>query len=245
MNDETTRWLVLITNLPGHNPKLRMRVWRALKGAGAGLLRDGVYLLPSSPESRQVFENRAAEINAGGGTAHILPVDSEAQTQFAAFRALFDRTEEYAELIGQLDAFKRRIPRLPETEGRQQFAALGRETSSIITRDFFPGKPRVQACTRGLPGKKSLVMMEDVSRPSAANCWRPSVSGSRGILRLNASSCPISSAYSSVRSNNARKAANCVCASLSTGRICAVPPPALISAARFSNTCRDSGELGS
>src|SRR5665213_4533820 len=145
MNDETTRWLVLITNLPGHNPKLRMRVWRALKGAGAGLLRDGVYLLPSSPESRQVFENRAAEINAGGGTAHILPVDSEAQTQFAAFRALFDRTEEYAELIGQLDAFKRRIPRLPETEGRQQFAALGRETSSIITRDFFPGKPRVQA----------------------------------------------------------------------------------------------------
>ena len=49
---DTPAWLILITNLPGPNQTLRMRVWRALKSAGAGLLKDGVYLLPSSPAAR-------------------------------------------------------------------------------------------------------------------------------------------------------------------------------------------------
>jgi hypothetical protein len=29
-------WLLLVTNLPGRKQALRMRVWRALKAAGAG-----------------------------------------------------------------------------------------------------------------------------------------------------------------------------------------------------------------
>ena len=33
-------WLLLVTNLPGRKQALRMRVWRALKAAGAGMLRD-------------------------------------------------------------------------------------------------------------------------------------------------------------------------------------------------------------
>jgi hypothetical protein len=36
------QWLVLIASLPGPSGTLRMRVWRALKGGGAGILRDGV-----------------------------------------------------------------------------------------------------------------------------------------------------------------------------------------------------------
>ncbi len=35
---------------------LRMRIWRALKAAGAGPLRDGAYLLPNRELSRQVLE---------------------------------------------------------------------------------------------------------------------------------------------------------------------------------------------
>jgi len=44
-----------------------MRIWRALKAAGAGLLRDGAYLLPSGERSREVLEEQGADIKAAGG----------------------------------------------------------------------------------------------------------------------------------------------------------------------------------
>src|ERR1700729_2654519 len=72
MTDQLPAWLLLITNLPGRNPTLRMRIWRALKAGGAGPLRDGAYLLPHSDDDRKVFEELAQEIKEGGGVAHIL-----------------------------------------------------------------------------------------------------------------------------------------------------------------------------
>ena len=43
-----TRWLLLVSSLPGQTQTARMRVWRALKAAGAGAVRDGVYVLPQT-----------------------------------------------------------------------------------------------------------------------------------------------------------------------------------------------------
>ena len=68
MPPQTPAWLLLVTNLPGRNPTLRVRIWRALKAAGSGLLRDGAYLLPNRERSRQVLEEQGAEIKAGGRT---------------------------------------------------------------------------------------------------------------------------------------------------------------------------------
>jgi DNA-binding transcriptional regulator PaaX len=48
MTPSRPAWLLLVTNLPGQNKTLRMRIWRAIKAAGAGMLRDGVYVLPQS-----------------------------------------------------------------------------------------------------------------------------------------------------------------------------------------------------
>jgi hypothetical protein len=88
-------WLLLVTNLPGRKQALRMRVWRALKAAGAGMLRDGVYLLPTSEPARRLLDEKATEIQEGGGSAQVLPLVSE-PTQQTAFEALFDRSAEYA-----------------------------------------------------------------------------------------------------------------------------------------------------
>src|ERR1700758_4682781 len=96
-------WLLLITNLPGRNATLRMRIWRALKASGAGLLRDGVYVLPNSATSRSVLEDQAEEIKkAPGGIAHILSFDADSPKQNTALIALFDRTTEYAGAIRSL-----------------------------------------------------------------------------------------------------------------------------------------------
>ena len=75
-----------------------MRIWRALKAGGAGPLRDGAYLLPHSDDDRKVFEELAQEIKEGGGVAHILALDASSPEQEEGFRALFDRTAEYAQI---------------------------------------------------------------------------------------------------------------------------------------------------
>jgi len=140
----TPAWLLLITNLPGHNPTLRMRIWRALKAAGAGLLRDGAYLLPNGERAREVLEEQGAEIKAAGGLVQVLSFDAESAEQNAELVALFDRTDEYAEAIKRLDALKGELAKLAEPEARQRLAALIREVAAIAARDFFPGEPRKQ-----------------------------------------------------------------------------------------------------
>jgi hypothetical protein len=144
MPPQAPAWLLLVTNLPGHNPKLRMRIWRALKAAGAGLLRDGAYLLPNGEHSRRVLEAQGGEIKAAGGLVQVLSFDAESDQQNAELVALFDRTEEYAEAIRQLDALKGFLAKLAEPEARQRLAGVSREVAAIIERDFFPGEPRKQ-----------------------------------------------------------------------------------------------------
>jgi hypothetical protein len=137
-------WLLLITNLPGHNPTLRMRIWRALKAAGAGLLRDGAYLLPNGERSRQVLEEQGAEIKAAGGAVQVLSFDAESAGQHAQLVALFDRTNEYAESIERVEALKCELVKLTEPEARQRLASIAREVAALATRDFFPSEPRKQ-----------------------------------------------------------------------------------------------------
>lgn len=137
-------WLLLITNLPGRNPTLRMRIWRALKAAGAGLLRDGAYLLPNGESARRALEEQGGEIKAAGGQAQVLSFNAESDEQNAELVALFDRTDEYAEAIGKLDGLKGKLASLAEPEARQWLAGVVREVAAISGRDFFPGEPRRQ-----------------------------------------------------------------------------------------------------
>jgi len=144
MTPPAPAWLLLVTNLPGRNPTLRMRIWRAFKSAGAGLLRDGAYLLPNSERSREVLEEQGAEIKAAGGLVQVLSFDAESPEQNAELMALFDRTEEYGEAIQRLDALKRELAKLTEAEARQRLASIVREVAAIVARDFFPAEARKQ-----------------------------------------------------------------------------------------------------
>ena len=137
-------WLLLISNLPGRNPTLRMRLWRALKASGAGPLRDGVYVLPIAESSRRAFEEQASEIKGAGGSAHIVSFRADSPQQQAAFMSLFDRTAEYQEAHRDLAALERALSKLKESEARQRIAALRRDIATIVARDFFPNESREQ-----------------------------------------------------------------------------------------------------
>ena len=144
MTDQNPAWLLLISNLPGHNPSLRMRTWRALKAAGAALLRDGAYLLPNSEPTRKLFEEQGTDIRIAGGSTYIVAFDPESNGQNAELAALFDRAGDYRDVIERLEAFKRELTQITEPEARQRLAAVGRDVASIVARDFFPGEPRKQ-----------------------------------------------------------------------------------------------------
>lgn len=142
---KTSNWLLFVANLPGRNQTLRMRVWRSLKGSGAGALRDGVYVLPVSDTARAEFEQQSRQIYEGGGVAYILEVDGRPESpQGDAFRVLFDRAPEYQVYAEKLRVLRREFGKLKEPDARRRLAALKREVNALAAIDFFPGEPRKQ-----------------------------------------------------------------------------------------------------
>lgn len=144
MQKTSPQWLMLITNLPGRNQTLRMRIWRALKAAGAALLRDGVYVLPFSVVARRVFEEQRVEIQAAKGSAYVLPFESDSPSQNGELTALFDRTGDYQALKTRLDAYRRSLAKLPEVGARRRLAALARDAAAIDAVNFFEGESQAQ-----------------------------------------------------------------------------------------------------
>jgi hypothetical protein len=121
-----------------------MRVWRALKSVGAAVLRDGVYLLPDRAGSRETFHDQVREVEAAGGAAYLVPFESPAD-EAREYARFFDRTEQYAELLGRTDKLKQRLAALAEPEARKRLAQLQRDFAALTAIDYLPGPAREQA----------------------------------------------------------------------------------------------------
>lgn len=141
----STVWLQLVTSLPTENATERMRVWRALKATGAGVLRDGVYVLPERPDLQEVLVGLAAEITEAGGSAHLLRVEPRDEAQTDALRALVDRTTDYAALVDEIGRARKRLARRDPAAVRRQSRTLRRQFDAIVAIDFFPGAARAHA----------------------------------------------------------------------------------------------------
>jgi YVTN family beta-propeller protein len=126
-----------------------MRVWRALKALGCGVLRDGVYLLPNRPGFRQALEEQAGEVVQGGGNAHVLVLDSESQDQQQAFESLFDRSDDYARLVGAVRQTVAEIPSEEPAKLGRKVNRLRRELEAIVALDYFPGADTVSVIDTG------------------------------------------------------------------------------------------------
>jgi hypothetical protein len=140
-----TNWLELVISLPTENATERMRVWRALKSTGAGVLRDGVYVLPARPDLQEIFTELAAEITEAGGSAHVLRVESRDTPQDGALRALFDRTKDYADLVDEIGRARKSLRPRDPVAVRRQTRTLRRQFDAIVAIDFFPGATKAQA----------------------------------------------------------------------------------------------------
>lgn len=138
-------WLALIISLPTHNAAGRMRVWRAVKALGCGVLRDGVYLLPNRPGFRPAFQRQAEEVALGGGTAHVLVLDSENPEQQQTFEDLFDRSADYAKLIESIQRAAGELSSEEPARLQRQVSRLRKDFEALVILDYFPGMAREQA----------------------------------------------------------------------------------------------------
>lgn len=143
MNDN--KWCILIISLPGQSGTPRMRVWRALKARGAGILRDGVYVLPESEETRAVLQEQVGNVQEAGGTAYLLTDSSDESGLGTEFRSLFDRTAEYDEWLAKVVELTDGLAGLDEPEARRKEAQLRRDFEALAGTDYFPGKPKARA----------------------------------------------------------------------------------------------------
>lgn len=69
--------------VPSQSPTSRPRAWRPLKACGAAVLRDGVYVLPSSSDAEAALQAIADELGQGG-TAELLLLHPPTRTRHNA-----------------------------------------------------------------------------------------------------------------------------------------------------------------
>ena len=142
---DISSWLVLVASLPTPNSAVRMRLWRGLKASGCAALRDGVYLLPSGVERETVLRQWIEEIALAGGSAHLLQVRGADERQDETFRKLFDRTEDYAGLITEVQRLQAEFMALEPPALARSLKALRKTFEEIVAIDYFPGPAREQA----------------------------------------------------------------------------------------------------
>lgn len=137
--------LALLTSLPTGNSALRMRVWRALKHSGCGVLRDGVYVLPIEAPHAAILPEVESEVRAAGGFAMTVEMNLKNPAQLEHVRKLFDRSEEYGALVRQLNTAKAALQRLGKRKAGTLIQRLRRALEGLVETDFYPGQARLQA----------------------------------------------------------------------------------------------------
>jgi hypothetical protein len=134
----------LVLSLPTRNSTLRMRLWRALKDSGCGVLRDGVYVLPAAADGAGLAKLES-DIRASGGFALTAELTPRTPAQLAEIRKLFDRSADYGELVERIAATKAALERLGARRGQTAIRRLERAMQKLAQIDFFAGEANVQA----------------------------------------------------------------------------------------------------
>jgi hypothetical protein len=131
------KWLALVTTLPTSPGAVRVRTWRALKAAGCGALRDGVYLLPHRADCARLLDELAAVVRLADGSATVLEFAARDDEQQKQFRALFDRSADYKSFIGELTRSRRTLRTADDASGRRTLRTLAQRLESLRGIDFF------------------------------------------------------------------------------------------------------------
>jgi hypothetical protein len=148
---ETSRWLMLIHQLPAKPAYVRVKVWRRLQALGAVTVKGAVYALPANADTREDFAWLAKEIVESGGEAIVCEAALVDGLSDGELQALFDqaRDEDYAGIAGEARELATRVGEtLPDNslaEIAHQTARLRKQLDAVVAIDFFGAEGRATA----------------------------------------------------------------------------------------------------
>ncbi|VTU12853.1 hypothetical protein SRS16CHR_00092 [Variovorax sp. SRS16] len=145
MPTSNASWLLLVVSLPTSSATGRMRIWRALKALGCMALRDGAYLLPAQGEHAARLKELADACAREGGSAWLLNASPHSADEADAYRQLFDRSADYAELRKSWKEANAGIASMAMPELARLQRKLQREFDALRAVDFFPGEAQLEA----------------------------------------------------------------------------------------------------
>jgi hypothetical protein len=137
-----TRWLVTVTQLPTEDPAGRMRMLRTLESLGAAVMREGVYVLPDTPDNRRALERLAQYVAENAGIANVLRVAAAGEAQSAQLKRCFDRSARYDELTKIIRSLRVGFGHSDASAISRVLHKQRRDFEAIAALDFFPNEAR-------------------------------------------------------------------------------------------------------
>lgn len=148
MENENTRWLLLIPQLPPKPDYLRVKVWRRLQALGATAIKNSVYALPASEQTREDFQWLRQEIESLGGEATVCEARFVDGLDDAQLQALFNaaRDADYAQLADDARELLQQVALAERREDwRARLRRLQKRLAQIAALDFFAAAGRFAA----------------------------------------------------------------------------------------------------
>jgi hypothetical protein len=189
---EEPRWLLLIHQIPPEPAYLRVKIGRRLQALGAVPLKNSVYALPRSEESREDLAWVLREVATGGGEAFILAVtlldglrDDDLERRFQVARtADYERLVEHARkleasLRPSRDGSTARPPR-----AAAELRRIERQLAATISLDFFeaPGRDIAEGLVAAL-GERLRAGGSEPAAPERRGIDLRSVRGGTWVTR--------------------------------------------------------------
>ena len=174
------RWLVTVTQLPTGDPASRMRMLRTLESLGAAVMREGVYVLPDTPDNRRALERLAQYVAQNAGNASVLRVEAASEAQHAHFRRLFDRSARYEELTKNVISLRGGFGVVDASAISRVLHKQRRDLEAIAALDFFPTDARdraektladAEAAVRELLFPAQRAVAEQAAEPMQRRTW--------------------------------------------------------------------------
>lgn len=190
--NENEKWLILIHQLPPQPNALRVKIWRRLHQVGAVAIKQSVYALPFSDQSREDLSWILKEILEGGGDGSISEVRFLEGLTDEQVQALFQnaREEDYGKIVQEARLLLAELSppqgKNPNAEGLNapvRAARLQRRWEEVAAMDFFPTSERETAA--GLLRELEKRMSGEVAAETVKKAAGADLTGKVWVTRRN------------------------------------------------------------
>ena len=149
-HNDLKKWLLLIHQIPPKPNALRVKIWRRLQHVGAVAIKQSVYAMPFSEQSREDLSWTLKEIVEGGGDGSISEAqfvegltDEQVVALFRnALKSDYEKIIQDANLLRVDWSSGQNDPQDPAVKGPAQVSKLQRRLDEVGAIDFFKAPER-------------------------------------------------------------------------------------------------------